>query len=489
MISLEELYEIIETLKKSEKRYIKLLCSTQDLKSASKLMDLAENSLNVNEFRELFEKTTEFKQPDIETLYNQILKSERGFYSQTIGGFRLRDDIQNLNILFQKAQYKQCQKMLKSTKDDAYKLEEFNYILELITIEIKLINRFYKLDEIKEIELKLLNEQKHIIEKEMRLSECYSLYSKARQTNNLKSEPEKINAASALLSSPLLHNQHDFYSIKAEFLILCATLICADYNTAANIEKTALKAIDLCKDHLFLPVEMPRQALDVHYKLIQYYIKNKQFEKAHYFTQLIPHIFGNKQEHGIDISYKQKSYYAALNLLLLTYSDINVDEQTIIHSVNELINGNFLGFEDKSTLIYSLIVYYMYNQNFLEAKKLIEKHTSFFKEDDKKDFLNELRLLDLITSIELADFSNAKTTVNLLKKVNHNFNEHTQLFLNHFNILMNDSKDFFDKSKYTEIYSTLKKLSPVTIDFSTFNLTAYTAYKTDIGKLIHLVKA
>src|SRR5215216_5957618 len=95
-VSLEELYDLIKSLSKSEKRFFKLTVSSEDNANViSKLFDELEKA---NEFDESkLERSSKQKHKTlgqkeiIQLTYNVILKSQRTFYAESISGYKIKD--------------------------------------------------------------------------------------------------------------------------------------------------------------------------------------------------------------------------------------------------------------------------------------------------------------------------------------------------------------------------------------------------------------
>ncbi|MGZ4043418.1 MAG: hypothetical protein ACXVO9_09455, partial [Bacteroidia bacterium] len=107
MIALPELHNLIRSLNKPEKRFFKLLSSTENFK-VDKAIALFDYIEKINENDDVYFKTEKDKRIDtgienLRLLYKLILKSQRNFYSESITGFTLNDELANLKILFEKA--------------------------------------------------------------------------------------------------------------------------------------------------------------------------------------------------------------------------------------------------------------------------------------------------------------------------------------------------------------------------------------------------
>src|ERR1043165_6484967 len=96
-VALDELYDLIKSLTKSEKRFFKLTASSEDHATAiSKLFDELEKAPEFDETKLLKaskQKNKTLSQHEIIQLtYFVILKSQRTFYAEGISGYRIKDE-------------------------------------------------------------------------------------------------------------------------------------------------------------------------------------------------------------------------------------------------------------------------------------------------------------------------------------------------------------------------------------------------------------
>ena len=139
-----ELFDLIQSLTKSEKRFFKLSSSLQSGdKNYLKLFDQIDkqSEYNEDEIKEVFKNESFIKHLPSEKnhLYKVILKSLRSFHSDRSISSVLRQEIKNIEILFQKALYKECGKFITRAKKKAYDHEKFYYLFELISWEKNLL--------------------------------------------------------------------------------------------------------------------------------------------------------------------------------------------------------------------------------------------------------------------------------------------------------------------------------------------------------------
>jgi hypothetical protein len=127
-----ELFKLITSLTKSEKRFFKLTSSLQSgEKNYLKIFDYIEIQESYDEYalKEEFKGQNFIKHLPSEKnhLYRLILKSLRAYYGDYTVSSALKQEIKNVEILYNKALYKECEKFVTRAKQSAKKHEKFYY--------------------------------------------------------------------------------------------------------------------------------------------------------------------------------------------------------------------------------------------------------------------------------------------------------------------------------------------------------------------------
>lgn len=178
-----ELFKLIQSLSKSEKRFFKLSSSLQSgEKNYLKIFDYIEKQEEYNEedLKDHFKEETFIKHLPSEKnhLYKLILKSLRSYYSDQSISSVLKQEIKNIEILYKKALYKECEKFLKRAKKIAQEYEKFYYWFELISWEKKLLEEAFEAGQFDTDLDALIKEESEVIDKLRNLAEYQVLYSK-----------------------------------------------------------------------------------------------------------------------------------------------------------------------------------------------------------------------------------------------------------------------------------------------------------------------
>jgi hypothetical protein len=246
LVDFNDIADLIRSLGKAEKRFFKMMISTEnvDVDLLVKLFnEIEKESVSI----EKLERSGYYTEYDIEKLYNLILKSLRGFHAESSTVFRLKDEILNLRCLFDKAQYRQCRKMLASLKRELYEDEQFSFLIKLFDVEKKLI----VFEEGKEIQLKpaiIAQEEQSIIQKEQKLLQFQKLLMSI--TSRIAAKDETLFDT---LSNPLLSENVDMLSRKERVYILkCKERIYSFLNQKIEAELCCAQIKELFEKHKFL---------------------------------------------------------------------------------------------------------------------------------------------------------------------------------------------------------------------------------------------
>lgn len=178
-----ELFSLIKSLTKSEKRFFKLNSALQaGDKNYLKIFDFIEkqNKYDEEELKDEFKNETFIQHLPSEKnhLYKLILKSLRSYYSEQSVSSILKQEIKNVELLYNKALYKECNKFVKRAKAIAEEYEKFYYHYELINWEKKLLEEAYESGVFDQNLDDLIREESEVIEKLRNLAEYQILYSR-----------------------------------------------------------------------------------------------------------------------------------------------------------------------------------------------------------------------------------------------------------------------------------------------------------------------
>lgn len=178
-----ELFDLIKSLTKSEKRFFKLTSSLQTGdKNYLKIFDAIDKQADYDEnsLKALFKRETFIKHFPSEKnhLYKLILKSLRAYHADNSVSSLLKQEIKNIEILYNKALFKECNKFLLRAKKMAINHEKFYYLFELINWEKMLLEEALEDGQFTKDLDTLIREEQEVIEKLRNLAAYHVLYSK-----------------------------------------------------------------------------------------------------------------------------------------------------------------------------------------------------------------------------------------------------------------------------------------------------------------------
>lgn len=178
-----ELHDLIKSLTKSEKRFFKLHSALQSGdKNYLRLFDSIDKQKAYDEeaIKKQFAKETFIRHLPSEKnhLYKLILKALRAYHAESSVSGILKQEIKNIEILYQKALYVECNKLLHRAKRIARENERFYYWFELLNWEKMLLEEAYESGEFTKDLDALIEEEREVIEKLRNLAAYHILYSK-----------------------------------------------------------------------------------------------------------------------------------------------------------------------------------------------------------------------------------------------------------------------------------------------------------------------
>jgi hypothetical protein len=246
MITWNDIEDLISKLGKAEKRFFKMMASTEN-RSTDVLVKLFDEIDKGSASIEKLERSGYYTDLEVEALYQYILKSLRNFYADSEASLRIKDELLNLRCLMDKAQYRQSRKMLTALKRELYDTEHYCFLLKAFDIEKRLVI----FEEGKQIQLKpalIANEERGVLKKKKLLVEYHQLY---LQIDMLK--PGDTEAANELLHHPMLQDHLEALGLTERvFVLKCKELLYRILNSKAEAALYYDKANELFGKHQFL---------------------------------------------------------------------------------------------------------------------------------------------------------------------------------------------------------------------------------------------
>ncbi|MEZ4883842.1 MAG: hypothetical protein R3E32_03810 [Chitinophagales bacterium] len=504
-----QLFDLIQSMDKSEKRYFKLHCSKYKIEDNQyqKVFDAidSQSSYDENDLKVKFKKEKFVKQFHVikNYLYNLVLDSLWAFHSGKNINQQISELIDKSEILSEKGLFLQSLKLLQKAATFAEEKETFEHCL-LIYKRLKLlyirkidVDNFEKrIDEYIEKEQWALQQLSNLMHYEWLSNKTFQLYHRTHVARNLNDE----EAYRVLLADPLLQNSADatssfakmhFFNIKA----LCHETI-GDLKRSCESRQELVELFEANKDLIqrsfvnylvslnnllhnynelrdypnFYKVldkiknvayAMDRKLTQVEELLVfrsstamvfNALVKNGRFEEA---AAMIPDIeagfekFGNKLNEAF--RYPFYYFFAYTHFALQNYPQCLVYLEHFIHNNDLTFNRELFRF---GRILYLITHYESENWELLPS---IIRSTQRYLSQLQKPYASEKLLLNFFKKVPYADDNAA--FLDLQKKMNKLMNDpHFQTELEHFDYLAWVQSKIEGKG-FIEAYSTKLQLS------------------------------
>ena len=321
-----ELFKLIKSLTKSEKRFFKLSSSLQSgEKNYLKIFDFIERqtSYDENELKNAFKGETFIKHLPSEKnhLYKLILKSLRSYYSEQSVNSMLTQEIKNVEILYNKALYRECEKFVSRAKQMAEKYEKFYYWFELISWEKRLLESAYESGVFSTDLDKLVKEEEMVIAKLRNLAEYTVIYSKInlvfRSGGFTRNEKER-KMVEDIANYHLIKGKNTALSSKAASICYYIKGLCAatnrNYDDSFQFFNRTREILD---DNPLIKLDTGGRYIMTLFHLLRCYTDNREFDEAKKLITEIRELQSKKGFNSTDISVRifANSYYHELVLL------------------------------------------------------------------------------------------------------------------------------------------------------------------------------
>ena len=220
----DDLFQLIISMSMNEKRYFKMF-ALQYYKGEENIpiklyqAIIKQKKYNKSEIIKQFNNqlTPEKLSKAKNYLYNLILKSLRNYHSDSNPSVNmlLKNILINVEILYEKALFKQCIKLLKKAKKTAYQFDKDSHLLEIYKWEKKVFYSGVSMIKLGET----LNEEALVLIKRNNIHEYDKLlekFIKLTSGDGLVRSKNELEKMHNLIKHPLLNNEKHAYSFDAK---------------------------------------------------------------------------------------------------------------------------------------------------------------------------------------------------------------------------------------------------------------------------------
>ena len=468
-----ELFELIKSLSKSEKRFFKLSSSLQTGdKNYLKIFDAIEKQTAYNEaaLKTMFKKETFVNHFPSEKnhLYKLILKSLRNYHSDNSINSVLKQEIKNVEILYKKALFKECNKFLLRAKKQAIENEKFYFLFELISWEKLLLEEAFEDGQFNKDLDKLIDEEQDVIAKLQNLAEYHVLYSKINyvfRSEGFSRNAEDIRIVAEIEDHPLIKGKNTALSKRAATICYYTQGFCAMANSRTDL---ALLKFNRVKDILDarpkLKTDLAKRYVKTLSKIISSHIDLGLYDEAWGFIDDLKTLTNQNGFKSIDIQVNVFKTATISELQLLTRSGkfseaLSVVEDSILDKLESVENR--LSKEQLLELYYHIAYAYFGTGEFNKSLFWINKVLNDNENTLRKDLFSYARLFNLVIHFELQNYDLleyiTKSTQRYLMRRQRDYNLE-KLVIDHLRKLIRESKSKDIVTKYTEFKAQLVEL-------------------------------
>ncbi len=321
-----ELHDLIRSLSKSEKRFFKLHSSLQSGdKNYLRIFDAIDKQKVYDEegLKKQFAKETFIKHLPSEKnhLYKLILKALRAYHAESSVSGILKQEIKNIEILYQKGLYVECNKLLHRAKRIAKDHERFYYWFELLSWEKMLLEEAYESGEFTKDLDALIEEERDVVEKLRNLAAYHILYSKInyvfRSGGYVRTDEEHALVAE-ISEHPLIKGKNTALSKRAATICYYTQGFChwAKRDWKTSLEKF-LKVQQIMDENPLIKADLPKRYIRTLHYIINGQIELRDLKSARVNIDRMRSLTGTQGFLGLNIDTQifVASYLSELRLL------------------------------------------------------------------------------------------------------------------------------------------------------------------------------
>ncbi len=467
-----ELFKLINSLSKSEKRFFKMTSSLQSGdKNYLKIFDFIEkqDKYDEEELKIHFakERFVQHLPSEKNHLYRLILKSLRSFYSEHTVSSLLKQEIKNVEILYNKALFKECDKFVSRAKKIAEENEKFYYWFELISWEKKLLEEAYEAGEFGTDLDKLILEEQMVIEKLRNLAEYQVIYSKINlvfRSGGFARNSKERDEVEKIADYHLIKGKNTALSVRATSMCFYIKGLCAATNrnysdafTFFNRTKTILDENQKIKQ------DSAQRYLMTLVHLCRCHIENLDFFQAKDLIAETRKLNESKNFASMDIEVKIFYNSFVLEMRLIQVSGEFNQSQKLLQSLSEkeAFYGEMINKEQEVILNYNKAFMHFALGDYKKALTFINNVLNDNEQNLRQDIYGIARIFNLILHYELQNYEFLeyviKSTNRYLNKQERTLQVETSLIRN----LKKLSKVQNESSKnqiFTDFYNELETL-------------------------------
>jgi len=426
MAKFNALHQLVLSLTKSEKRFIKLNAQMhKGDKMYLKLMDAIakQKEYNEEELLKLFEGEDFVKQFGVAKNYlqNFILKQLRQYHSGLKANIECKNLLIDIEVLFWKGQYKLAEKLIAKTEKIATKFDLFLILEELNYWHGRIYSALLKLD--KSSVKNTTEKHQNNLSKYQNILDYYELRSQAqlliKESETIRDKNE-LNKYQKLLNHPLLKEMNNAQSFYAKYAYYVVNGVL--HSVIGNHEKAKQYQIDLLglvEEKKWFAEENSIIYMAVLHNLIKESLIKNDIDKFNEYLDILKDL-------NLKMPHEKASMFSNLCVFELGYyiehNKLDKAKDFIETTVREYTGLNdILNKEHEYLLNYKSAIVYFYLKDNNTALKWINKVINEPSKDLRVDIRCRAYIINIIIHFERDNIDLLpyliKTTLNYFKSI------------------------------------------------------------------------
>lgn len=467
------LYQLIKSLSKNEKRYFKLYANSfaKEPGIYVKLFDAIDKQDEYNEQEIVESFAIKHMAVTKKYLFDAILKSLRNYHSEQNQVFQLLDALKNLSILRNKGLIKESIKIYEKTEKQLLENHLYTFLIELLNTGEVLWAAYLPNKEMTNKMVELHEEKQRYIQYLENITSYRALARNIKNTMRLlypiRNEEQEAEIL-IILSHPLLSNVNQSTTPIAKSIYYECRTLC--HMALLNHEKVRNSGLEVIE---FLTEQKDRSV--VHYKTLLANLTNSLLacaklqdeENFKLLTQKYEQIkleTKGKISSRFDVILK-KLYYNFMTHYCIEKNDF----QDIIKIEPEVIqfwknHDDFLDTDWRMTLSFFFAQSFFFEKNYIKAQEWVEIILEEEKNNPKTPCICNARILNLMIQYEKGNFM---LLYSLFRSTYRYLNKNERLFkceraiLNFFKWVGENDNSYNLPDKFKKLSSMLEELAAV----------------------------
>ncbi len=414
----DDLFQLIKSLKQTEKRYFKIFASIHVKGEQNNYVKLFDAIDRQNEYDEKslldgFQGETFIKQFAVTKnyLYNFILRSLRSYYSGADAESRIQEETESVKILFGKGLYKKSIKILVKAKALARQYDKYELLFHLIKWENEVNTRFLKGDkldafrrdsnhEIREV-LQIMEETYQLRLLEQDAFRVYRRYTRARSNSELQAI-EQILAHPSLAEGNLPRSfigKLRYYNIKGVYQTLL------EHHDEAH--RFDLLRFRLFEEHPHFIRENLIQYIKVQNNLLHNYMELKDWPN---FEEILKNVRETADQYASSITNTEQAIIfetSYVQELAHYYRSYRYDEAlALVPRVEEMLERfeSVIVIEFKIEMLFTIAKIYFYTGDLDKASDWVNRIVLDEKPNAADDVICFSRILNILIHYDLGNY-------------------------------------------------------------------------------------